>query len=368
MKKVAFIDREKEFKFLANWIESEPNAILFLYGPKSGGKTTLIYKFIESLDKEKYEIKDFNLRKYVISNYRDFLSVFFGIDFSKSKEDVKEKRQYNLRIFKLDIETYKGLQNLEYDAFEIMEKELLKIRQQGKKPIILIDELQALEDIYINGKRELIKEVFNFFIAMTKESHLCHVIVASSDGYFIEKIYTYSKLSKTSELLEIDYLGKEDVFYWLSNIDKENNIHDYKLTHDQINLIWDKLGGSIWEIDSILFRLKLKANKGYVNTEDIETELNKIIHANFVKIVEYRKLYYKKELFLQIAKLFKQKGYFVYQDVEESFDDIKLMDELGNLVRLNYLYYNPVTGEYKPQGRSFYWAYIKYGEEFDNKA
>ncbi len=31
------------------------------------------------------------------------------------------------------------------------------------------------------------------------------------------------------------------------------------------------------------------------------------------------------------------------------------MDELGNLVRLNYLYYNPMTGEYKPQGKSFYW-------------
>lgn len=365
MKKVAFIDREKEFRFLQNWIDSEPNAILFLYGPKSGGKTTLIYKFIDSLDKEKYEIKDFNLREYVISNYKDFLSVLFGIDFSKSKEDV-EKRQYNLRIFKLDIETYKGLQNLEYDAFEIMEKELLKIRQQGKKPIILIDELQALEDIYINGKRELIKEVFNFFIAMTKESHLCHVIVASSDGYFIEKIYTYSKLSnskltKTSELLEIDYLGKEDVFYWLSNIDKENNIHDFRLTHDQINLIWDKLGGSIWEIDSILFRLKLKATNGHVNTEDIEIELNKIIHTNFVKIVDYIGIYYDDELNLAIAKILKEKNAFTIRDLS-NFEKGKLIEELGNLVRLNYLYYNPVTGEYKPQGRSFYWAYIKYGE------
>lgn len=72
MKKVAFINREKELKFLKEWIESEPNAILFLYGPKSGGKTTLIYKFIDLLDRNKYEIKDFNLRKYVISSYRDF--------------------------------------------------------------------------------------------------------------------------------------------------------------------------------------------------------------------------------------------------------------------------------------------------------
>ncbi len=140
----------------------------------------------------------------------------------------------------MDVEVYKGLQNFEYDAFEIMEKELLNIKEEGKKPIILIDELQALEDIYINGQRELIKEVFNFFIAMTKESHLCHVIVASSDGYFIEKIYTHSKLSKTSKLLEIDYLDKDSVYYWLKNLDKENNINTYSLTDEQIDIIWKK--------------------------------------------------------------------------------------------------------------------------------
>ncbi|WP_461833336.1 ATP-binding protein [Desulfothermus sp.] len=364
MKKVAFINREKEFKFLQNWIESEPNAILFLYGPKSGGKTTLIYKFIDSLDKGKYEIKDFNLREYVISNYKDFLSVFFGIDFSKSKEDVKEKRQYNLRVFKLDVEVYKGLQNLEYDAFEIMKKELLKIREQGKKPIILIDELQALEDIYINGKRELIKEVFNFFIAMTKESHLCHVIVASSDGYFIEKIYTYSKLSKTSKLIEIDYLDKEAIYYWLKNIDRENNITNYRLTDEQIDLIWEKLGGSIWEIDDILQTMLSYARDGKVDTKELLNELNKIVHANYIRLIEYRPLYYKKELFLDIAKLFLNKGYFYLNELASKYEETKLMDELGNLVRLNYLYYNPLTGEYKPQGRSFYWAYLKYGAEF----
>lgn len=363
MKKVAFINREKELKFLKEWIESEPNAILFLYGPKSSGKTTLIYKSISQFNKDKYEIKDFNLREYVISNYKDFLSVFFGIDFTKSKEDVKEKREYNLRVFKLDVEVYKGLQNLEYDAFELMKKELIKIKEQGKKPIILIDELQALEDIYINGKRELIKEVFNFFIAMTKESHLCHVIVASSDGYFIEKIYTQSKLSKTSKLMEIDYLNKDSIYYWLQNIDKENNIKSYKFTKEQIDIIWEKLGGSIWEIDDILQTMLLYAKDEKIDTQDLLNEINKIIHANYIRLIEYRPLYYKKELFLDMASMFSHKGYFVLNDISNKYDEIKLMDELGNLVRLNYLYYNPMTGQYKPQGRSFYWAYLKYGKE-----
>ena len=59
--------------------------------------------------------------------------------------------------------------------------------------MIIIDELQALEGIYMNGQRELLKDLFNFFVAITKESHLCHVIIASSDGYFIQRIYGSSE-------------------------------------------------------------------------------------------------------------------------------------------------------------------------------
>ena len=83
--------------------------------------------------------------------------------------------------------------------------------------MIIIDELQALEGLYMNGHkdREIIKELFNFFVAITKESHLCHVIIGSSDGYFIERIYNDSKLRKTSAFLKVDYLDKEQTMYWL---------------------------------------------------------------------------------------------------------------------------------------------------------
>ena len=91
----------------------------------------------------------------------------------------------------------------------------------GPKSIIIIDELQALDFIYFNSQRELIKEMINFFVAMTKESHLCHVLLSSSDGYFIEKLYNDSKLRKTSKLFEVDYLPESDIVYWLNNIDKE---------------------------------------------------------------------------------------------------------------------------------------------------
>ena len=41
-----FWDREKERKWLKHYLLTEPNAILFVYGPKSSGKTTLPMKVI----------------------------------------------------------------------------------------------------------------------------------------------------------------------------------------------------------------------------------------------------------------------------------------------------------------------------------
>jgi AAA+ ATPase superfamily predicted ATPase len=104
-----------------------------------------------------------------------------------------------------------------------------KSNKKGKRPVIIIDELQALDEIYFNGGRELLNEIFNFFVAMTKESHLCHVIIGSSDGYFIERIYQDSKLKKTSRLLEIKYIGYEDVMHWLSNLDAYSKIDRFVL-------------------------------------------------------------------------------------------------------------------------------------------
>ncbi len=99
---------------------------------------------------------------------------------------------------------------------------------------------------------EVIKELINFFVAMTKESHLCHVLLFSSDGYFIERLYNDSKLKKTSELFEVDYLPREDILYWLKNLDKESNITDFILSASQIESVWEHFGGSIWEISILL--------------------------------------------------------------------------------------------------------------------
>ncbi|ETR68240.1 MAG: hypothetical protein OMM_04674 [Candidatus Magnetoglobus multicellularis str. Araruama] len=162
--KIAFINRTKELNDLENWIKRTPNEILFIYGPKSSGKTTLLIKFIDiHLNDKQYNVKHFNLRKILIANYIDFIQAFFEVDYSKIPQEVKQKSEYSLKVFKLSQEIKQSLENKTLDPLVVMKKELQKIVKKGKRPVIIIDELQALEDIYMNGQKELLKELFNFF-------------------------------------------------------------------------------------------------------------------------------------------------------------------------------------------------------------
>ena len=73
---VAFINRERELAYLATFIDKRPNEILFLHGPKSSGKTTLLYKFFEGIQREqKLDVKFVNLREILIINCHVLLQI-----------------------------------------------------------------------------------------------------------------------------------------------------------------------------------------------------------------------------------------------------------------------------------------------------
>ena len=355
----AFINRGQELSDLRNWISEKPNNILFLYGPKSSGKTTLLHKFIDdNLSEKKFDIKHFNLRKILIVNYEDFIQTFFTMDYSKSKGDIKERREYNLKVFKLTTEILKGLDQKKLDPFAVMEKEMQTSAAKGIRPVIIIDELQALEGIYFNGQRELLKELFNFFVAMTKEAHLCHVIIASSDGYFIERIYNDSKLKKTSKFLEVDYLNKEDTMFWLGDLKKQSSITSFTLTDSQKQQTWNTFGGSCWELSDFFGDLLREARNGTVIDEDFNKVLQKKLIASRSLFEDYAGLNSQKiGIFNAVNAIYNNKSFLKLTDLKDLvrnglFTEPLLRNELGELVRQNFLSYNPVTAEYKLQGKS----------------
>lgn len=358
-KEPAFINRKQELGYLEQWISEKPDNLLFIFGPKSSGKTTLLTEFINrNLPDSNYDIKHFNLRKIFIVNYQHFIQTFFSLDYSKAKEDVKERRQYNLKVFQLTVDTLKGLEQKNLDPFVVMEKELEKTVAQGIRPVIIIDELQALEGIYFNGQRELLKELFNFFVAMTKESHLCHVIIASSDGYFIERIYTDSKLKKTSRFLDVEYLSRDDVLFWLNDLQGQSKIKAYTFSAAQIETVWDTLGGSCWEISAFLGDLLRVAENGQIAEEPFAELVKKKKITARSMYIDYAGLDPGKiGLFSKLSQVVKEKSAIELRDLagivtDGLYTEPELRKELSELVRQNFLAYNPVTAEYTIQGRS----------------
>jgi len=371
-RKIAFINRTKELKFLSDRIDDVPNEILFIYGPKSSGKTTLLMKFIDlHLNSKDFNIKHFNLRKVLVANYIDFIQAFFEVDYSKAPQEMKQRSEYSLKVFKLSKEIKQSLEKKILDPFVVMKKELQKIVKNGKRPVIIIDELQALEDIYMNGQRELLKELFNFFVAMTKESHLCHVIIASSDGYFMKRIYEDSKLSKTSKYFAVDYLAETDTKYWLNHLKYESAITSFKLTGPQIDLIWKYFGGSIWEISDLLGDLIPCSNNNKVSDEHLNNFIHMKIEENCARFKHYSGFNENRQILLKkIYHCCAKENSFDPQDMKplikkKIYDENALSHELNRLVQLNYLAFDPTKSTWQLQGNTIFYGLQQFIESIE---
>ncbi len=342
----AFINRQTELRELRDFIHKEPAEILFLHGPKSSGKTTLLYKFLEQAEKEeKLDIKFLNLRKTFTEfddnyNYKDFINLFFDVD-DKGEQKGTFSAGINVGFFKINSEIENRMKQGKVDPFKVMEKELIRLKKKGIKSIIIIDELQALDKIYMNNGRDqrLIIELFNFFVAMTKESHLTHVIISSSDGYFINRVFTDSRLKKTSKFYKVDYLSKEDVMEWLLNLEKHSKIKDYTLTREEAEKIWETVGGSMWEIQDILF-------------DRFRTPLDDVLRWYKKKMRSLIVDYVIKPEQKDIEKLLRRfvDRYELPKEEVNSEEETLLRD----MVRQNLLHFDPTEATYYPQGKSYH--------------
>jgi AAA+ ATPase superfamily predicted ATPase len=358
IKEVAFINREKELTYLRDYINIRPESILFLHGPKSSGKTTLLYKFFDQIPKEqKLDVKFLNLRKTLTEfsedyHYKDFLNMFFDVD-EKGEKTGKLSAGINVGFFKIDSEIEKKMKKGKVDPFKVMEREFIQLNEKKIKPILIIDELQALDKIYMNNGRDrrLIIELFNFFVAMTKESHLGHIIIASSDGYFIDRVYIDSKLKKASKFYKVDYLPKQDTMEWLLNLEKYSKIKEYTLTEEDAEKIWELVGGSMWEIQDILDEL-------------FRTPLDDTIQLYKKKMRSLIVDYVVKPEQKEIEKLLHRfVGRYDLPKEEINSEEEKVLREM---VRQNILYFDPTEATYYPQGKSYHHGirlYFKKGEK-----
>ena len=239
MKRIPFHNREREIKEIMNILDSEPSLITFVYGPINSGKTTLISHLIKELPDE-YAPFYVNLRGRFIVDYEDFLNVLFEID---ERGGVNNVTEYSKSILK-DLGTVSGIpipinlfeqifekKDKSKDMFKYMEQFFMEI-SKTRTPILIIDELQVVGDIKIDGL--LMYKLFNFFIRLTKELHLCHIFAVSSDSLFIEEVYSEAMLSGRCRYLLVDDFDRDATFDFFDKCGFDNTNKE---------LAWNYCGG-----------------------------------------------------------------------------------------------------------------------------
>jgi AAA+ ATPase superfamily predicted ATPase len=344
------INRDKEKNFIKEYFTKQPKKVLWIYGPKSTGKTTLIEYIVENelfedfklFKSSKYNVKYINFRRKVIGNYDNFINSMLLID--DHKLDEKLKLSFSLRMFKIEYELYEQIKKRQIDLFDTLIEQL---KSSKKRNIIIIDEIQALQDIYINKEKILLNEFLNFCVSLTKETHLSHVVILSSNTIFINEIYENSKLKKTSEFYKIDHLPFEEIKKWLKG--SWDNKHIF--SDEEIELIWDYLGGSISDIQKLLTNFcELKTHSTLKEYLENEARLaDSEIFASLRSKRKQRKDSLMTKEFKLIAKEILDNGYALVED-----KDSELFDEmLDYFCEKEILFYEPSEKRVYPNSRIY---------------
>ncbi|MEO2118075.1 MAG: ATP-binding protein, partial [Methanocaldococcus sp.] len=171
--------------------------------------------------------------------------------------------------------------------------------EDGKKPVLIIDELQKLKNIYFNGGKSLLNELFNLFVSLTKMEHLCHVICITSDTLFIDEIYRNSALKNASKYYLIDWLRKNSIREILKEERfKEEEIsyclNYLSLPYEIVDLIENKkLGLTVEETIKQWINIEKDGLKYLIDTTDLDDEK---IYNVLSKFNDKIKIYYDKEV------------------------------------------------------------------------
>jgi len=343
MKRIAFHDREREIKEIQAILDAEPSLITFVYGPINSGKTALIHHLIEQLPEE-YTVFYINLRTKFLSSYDDFIESLFEMEMEtdgakrKRKETLAELVSSATKVAGIPINKefmdYVFKDNKPKNAFSYIIKLFEEVKATGKQPVLILDELQKIGDVNVNGS--LIYELFNFFIDLTKELHLCHVFAVSSDSLFIEQVYSEAMLQGRSRHLLVDDFNEVTTMDFLDS---------YNFSDKEKTVAWEYCGGNP------IYLVEL------VNCENREEKVKEMLvlrtgeinqRIKVLKIVNKKILFEDEEIELKYENLTRILNEF---SDEESYAYEIITPEITYLARENILFVDSVRRTIKPQSR-----------------
>ncbi len=141
------------------------------------------------------------------------------------------------------------------DVFRYLEDVFEEIVNSGYKPIFVLDEMQSIKEVINASGRPVISELLNFMVRLTKETHLCHSLCATSDCLFIEDVNANARLEGRARYILVDDLNREESFRAYEEFGFENK-----------ELIWDYIAGKIGD----MVRLYEMIKEGYGEEEALK--------------------------------------------------------------------------------------------------
>ena len=332
---MSFFNREGDIRRMKSVLSGEPNLVYFVYGPINSGKTSLLMRVFEELTSE-YKVFYINFRARHISEFTDLLKVLFEVEYGKRRRRIVGVVKEFLKLGARVVEMFKGVpipeRIFDYlfvdsrkieDVFRYLEDIFGEIVRKGYKPIFVLDEMQVIKDVVNGAGRPVLSELFNFGVRMTKETHLCHILCATSDCLFIEDVYNNARLQGRAKYLLVDDLCREEAF----------RVYD-EFGFREKEVVWEYIGGKIGD----MVRLYEKRKQGYSEMKGIERMLEDTMGKirDFLEAVEEG-----------------EKGEIDIKEVEGALrrvlDGEVLSREVRRrvrhfLVEENLLFYNPVRG------------------------
>ena len=342
MRSIGFHNRENEIKEIRNVLDAKPTLITFIYGPINSGKTELINHIVPQLPAE-YAVFYINLRGRFIKSYEEFLDVLFEIDEERKIENVKEYAKVILKDLKIiggipiPLNLFEKIferKERSKDVFRYIETFMLEISKKYV-PVLILDELQVIGDIKIDDL--LIYKLFNFFIRLTKELHLCHVFAVSSDSLFIERVYSEAMLEGRCRYLRVDDFDNSTA---LSFLDK------YGLSDKEKEVAWNYCGGKPVCLVELVNseRREEKAKEMFsFRTGEIETRLKLVKELGDEITVGGRRCDVHYGKLVDALKTFVSRAEMYMNEVDEI--------SKRYLVKENILFVDPLTRMMKPQSR-----------------
>ena len=298
----------------------------------------MISHLIDQLPEE-YVVFYINLRGRFISDYKDFIRVLFKIETEKKyKEILKTISEISADTLKFSgIPVAESVMNALFkeksyeDVFEFLEEYFTTIAK-NKRPVLIIDELQVVGDLKINGL--LMYKLFNFFIRLTKELHLCHIFAVSSDSLFIENVYSEAMLDGRCRYLLVDDFDYETAAAL---------VEGHGFTDDEEAVAWEYCGGKPVCLMELIYT---------DNREQIAKDMLKTRVTQLKDLLDYLD-YTKPRIMIGDDEYLVEKGDIAA--ILNRFVDTEYIDDEGLNrpakhfpIKDNILFLNPHTGIIKP--------------------